>query len=64
LTVLRIDEHRVCCKRVKQKTVHCPEEKGLVVECKCNSVRKDVNTACMNMAGNGGTNKINDKTFD
>ena len=27
-------------------------------------VRMDVSTACMNMAGNGDTDKINDKSFN
>jgi len=54
----------MCCKRVKQKTVRCPEEKVSVVECKCISVRMDVSTAYMIMAVNGDTNKINDKTFN
>jgi hypothetical protein len=54
----------MCCQRVKQKTVRCPEEKVSVVESKFISVSMDVSTTCMNMAGNGNTNKINDKTFD
>lgn len=51
------------CKRVTQQTVRCLGEKPSVVECKCISVRMDVSTR-MNMAANGSTNKINDKTFD
>jgi hypothetical protein len=54
----------MCCKRVKQKTVRCPEEKISVVKYKCISVRMDVFTGCMNMAGNGDTDKINDETFN
>ena len=64
LSVLHIDEHTMCCKRVQQKIVRCPQEKVSVVECECISVRLDISTTCMNMAVNGDTNKINDKTFD
>jgi hypothetical protein len=53
----------VYCRRVQQKSVRCLEGKVSVVECKCICVRMDVSTR-MNMAANGDTNKINDKTFD
>jgi len=54
----------MCCKIVKQKAVRCPEEHISAVEYKCISVRMDVSTWCMNVAGNGDTDKINDDTFN
>ena len=55
----------MCCKRTKQKTVRCPEEKVSVWNANaCISVRMDISTAYMNVAGNGDTDKINDKTFN
>lgn len=52
----------VYLKTAQQNTFRCLGEKVKVMEWKCNSIRMDVAT-CMNMAANGSTNKINDKTF-